>query len=123
MGNCFRSLSTEKSSAPAASPPSTVQPTASKLHETTDNKEISSIPQITERACFGAGCYWGTEKYFAIDFGRKMYPESIIRGKVGFMGPKGAKVNPSYEEVCSGLLIYSFFEVENLILFRYNWAC
>jgi peptide-methionine (S)-S-oxide reductase len=31
-----------------------------------------------------------------------MYPEAMIRGKVGFMGVAGAKPNPTYKEVCSG---------------------
>ena len=48
-------------------------------------------------ACFGAGCYWGTEKYF-----KKQFPEQITHGKVGFMGPQSAPPNPSYQAVCSG---------------------
>jgi hypothetical protein len=35
--------------------------------------------KIHHRACFGAGCYWGTEKFFKINFARKMYPESMIK--------------------------------------------
>lgn len=57
---------------------------------------------LDNRACFGAGCYWGTEKFFVKDFGQKLKPGSIIRGAVGFMGPKTAKPNPTYNEVCSG---------------------
>jgi peptide-methionine (S)-S-oxide reductase len=58
---------------------------------------------IHNRACFGAGCYWGTEKYFKINFARQMYPESMIKNTfVGFMGPEGSKANPTYKEVCSG---------------------
>lgn len=53
------------------------------------------------RACFGAGCYWGTEKFFFKDF-NKSFPGSIIAGAVGFMGPSTAKANPTYREVCSG---------------------
>lgn len=51
------------------------------------------------RACFGAGCYWGTEKFF-----KHTYPgwRSVVDGEVGFMGPLTAKANPSYEEVCRG---------------------
>ena len=51
-------------------------------------------------ATFGAGCYWGTEKYFR-DFG-KVHPGGILDMRVGFMGPPEAKVNPRYQEVCSG---------------------
>jgi len=61
--------------------------------------KISTVPG--EAATFGAGCYWGTEKFFAKDFEKK-YPGSIIATAVGFMGPKGAKENPTYYEVCMG---------------------
>jgi peptide-methionine (S)-S-oxide reductase len=27
---------------------------------------------------------------------------SVVAGKVGFMGPPGAKVNPTYDDVCQG---------------------
>ena len=37
-------------------------------------------------ACFGAGCFWGTEKYFAKDFATKN-PEAIVGTSVGFMNP------------------------------------
>ena len=56
---------------------------------------------ISNKACFGAGCYWGTEKYFATNF-KTLHPESNIVGQVGFMGPKGSKENPTYKEVCTG---------------------
>ena len=42
---------------------------------------------INQRACFGAGCYWGTEKFFKVDFGKKKFPGSVLEGAVGFMGP------------------------------------
>ncbi|PIQ91422.1 MAG: peptide-methionine (S)-S-oxide reductase [Parcubacteria group bacterium CG11_big_fil_rev_8_21_14_0_20_39_22] len=42
---------------------------------------------------FGAGCFWGPEAEF-----RKM--NGVVDTEVGFMG--GKKVNPSYEQVCSG---------------------
>lgn len=62
------------------------------------NKKVRSI---TNEACFGAGCFWGTEKFFRDDFGAK-FPSSNIIGQVGYMGPKTAIANPSYSEVCSG---------------------
>lgn len=37
-------------------------------------------------ATFGAGCFWGTEKYFAKDFANE-HPGSIIGSTVGFMNP------------------------------------
>ena len=50
----------------------------------------------------GAGCYWGTEKFYANDF-EKMYPGSILSTSVGFMNPNPEAVkNPSYELVCTG---------------------
>lgn len=50
------------------------------------------------------GCYWGTEKYFKIDFGKKNFPGSgaVVKGRVGFMGPVDAKKAPTYKEVCTG---------------------
>jgi peptide-methionine (S)-S-oxide reductase len=59
-------------------------------------------PEISSRACFGAGCYWGTEKYFYHDFGKRENNGKIISGQVGFMGPESAPENPSYKDVCSG---------------------
>ena len=56
---------------------------------------------ISSVACFGAGCYWGTEHYIMNKFG-KSNGSCILSGMVGFMGPEGSKVNPSYKEVCSG---------------------
>ena len=61
-------------------------------------------PEGNQRlATFGAGCYWGTEKFFATDFAA-MYPEGAILGtSVGFMSPNPkAMKNPSYSQVCSG---------------------
>lgn len=60
---------------------------------------VVSPSAISDQACFGAGCYWGTEKYFVNDFSRKHFPEAMVRGKVGFMGPPGSKADPSYKEV------------------------
>jgi peptide-methionine (S)-S-oxide reductase len=56
-----------------------------------------------QRACFGAGCYWGTEKFFRHDFAKKYIDMgNIHEGKVGFMGPADAPKNPSYRDVCTG---------------------
>lgn len=62
----------------------------------------SLIPQsVNNNSFLILGCYWGTEKYFKHDFGRKSFPGSglVTSGKVGFMGPPTAKQNPTYEEV------------------------
>jgi peptide-methionine (S)-S-oxide reductase len=49
--------------------------------------------QKTERATFGGGCFWCVEAVFERLEGVK----SVINGYSG-----GAKVNPTYREVCSG---------------------
>ena len=55
-----------------------------------------------ELATFGAGCYWGTQKYFQSDFAQA-HPGVILGTSVGFMSPdpNGVK-NPTYREVCGG---------------------
>ena len=61
------------------------------------------MSNLSQQACFGAGCYWGTEKFFKVDFSDKLFPGTDIVGKVGFMGTTGnEKENPTYREVCSG---------------------
>lgn len=53
-------------------------------------------------ATFGAGCYWGTEKYFRKDFA-SAHPGALLSTAVGFMGDDNtAMKNPSYRQVCSG---------------------
>eukprot|EP00186_Timspurckia_oligopyrenoides_P001398 CAMPEP_0182442084 /NCGR_PEP_ID=MMETSP1172-20130603/1048_1 /TAXON_ID=708627 /ORGANISM="Timspurckia oligopyrenoides, Strain CCMP3278" /LENGTH=210 /DNA_ID=CAMNT_0024636779 /DNA_START=177 /DNA_END=809 /DNA_ORIENTATION=+ len=54
-------------------------------------------------ATFGAGCFWGTEKYFTKDFTKK-HPQGIHSSSVGFMSSeKNAVDNPTYYQVCSGV--------------------
>lgn len=74
--------------------------------QTTKTQSEDDMPVFTgatQRAGFGAGCYWGTEKYFRYNF-QKKYPKlgKITQGAVGFMGPESAPANPTYREVCSG---------------------
>ena len=56
----------------------------------------------SELATLGAGCYWGTEKYFAHDFEGK-HPGAILGTSVGFMNfEDNAPPDPTYREVCEG---------------------
>lgn len=48
---------------------------------------------MSEKATFGAGCFWGVEVAF-----RNV--EGVIDAAVGYQG--GTLENPSYEDVCSG---------------------
>ncbi len=48
--------------------------------------------QVTKKATFGAGCFWGVEADF-----RQV--KGVISTRVGYTG--GTKENPSYEDVCS----------------------
>ena len=46
----------------------------------------------TEKAAFGAGCFWGVEFKFS-------EIKAVVKTEVGYMG--GKMENPTYEDVCS----------------------
>lgn len=54
---------------------------------------MRNTSSITEKAYFGAGCFWHVEEVF-----RRI--EGVVETAVGFMG--GNVENPSYEQVCGG---------------------
>jgi peptide methionine sulfoxide reductase MsrA len=60
--------------------------------------------QISSKATFGAGCYWGTEKFFDTNF-NELYPNTISQGRNGFMNPSPNPklINPTYKQVCTGI--------------------
>ena len=55
-----------------------------------------------ELATFGAGCYWGTEKYYVRNLQQK-FPDFVLGQAVGFMSPnEDAPKDPLYREVKQG---------------------
>ena len=48
---------------------------------------------MTEKATFGAGCFWGVEAAFRM-------VEGVTATRVGYLG--GTLDNPTYKDVCSG---------------------
>lgn len=64
--------------------------------------EQDSLHTMSSKACFGAGSYWGTEKFIYDEFGKNSFGGKIFNGEIGFMGPPGAPSNPTYMDVCKG---------------------
>jgi len=60
---------------------------------TNDMIDLSAIPEKTETATFGGGCFWCTEAQFEL-------LDGVISVTSGYSG--GSIKNPAYKEVCSG---------------------
>ena len=56
-------------------------------------------PESTQKAMFGLGCFWGSEKSFW-QLGNASEDSGVYVTAVGYAG--GVTPNPTYEEVCSG---------------------
>jgi peptide-methionine (S)-S-oxide reductase len=68
--------------------------TESAFCQTNIDKLKKKVSQMkTEKAIFGAGCFWGVEETFRVLPG-------VVSTEVGFCG--GIMSNPSYERVCAG---------------------
>ena len=57
------------------------------------NLDMENIPSDKEVIYFGMGCFWGAEKLF-------WKIKGVYVTSVGYSA--GKKINPTYEEVCSG---------------------
>lgn len=126
MGGCFSSPQSSNNTAAKGNQPTTPKKAEEKVvvreelvltpepnnHSAESTMQILTKPKVpekveaigpVERACFGAGCYWGTEKYIRHNF-QKKFPKlgNIMKGAVGFMGPENAPANPTYRQVCNG---------------------
>ena len=75
--------------------------TPKSYRQTAPHKWSELVNDDIQIATFGAGCFWGTEKFFAKDF-VKSYPKgSILATSVGFMHPDTkVKSSPSYDTIC-----------------------
>jgi len=58
----------------------------------------SAAANNVAEACFAAGCFWGTEKFF-----RKQFGSNLLEASVGYMGGDDSRfADVSYEDVCTG---------------------
>ena len=62
-------------------------------HAVTGNPLLPSFPEGLQRACFGMGCFWGTERRF-------WQCPGVFTTAAGYTG--GDSKDPTYDQVCSG---------------------
>ena len=92
-------------SLPSHCPAGRVRTRSRRMGNVMASSKTSSLPATLrdappeQLATFGAGCFWGTEKYFK-DFGKAH--GGLVDMRVGFMGDANAQKNPSYRDVCTG---------------------
>ncbi|MDG2315816.1 MAG: peptide-methionine (S)-S-oxide reductase MsrA [Gammaproteobacteria bacterium] len=66
----------------------------SEQHFVLGSRIKAPFPENTEQAILAMGCFWGAERLF-------WELDGVYSTAVGYSG--GVSVNPTYEEVCSGL--------------------
>ena len=45
---------------------------------------VTKVQPLIQKATFGAGCFWGTEKFFAKDLQEK-FPLGVVSTSTGYM--------------------------------------
>ena len=90
------------------------------LYHELNERELSFIPEGYKNIVLGMGCFWGAEKIF---WGLN----GVYHTSVGYAG--GHTMNPTYEEVCSGLtghtevvrVVYDPQQISLLNILIYFW--
>jgi peptide-methionine (S)-S-oxide reductase len=90
------------------------------LYHEFNDRELSFIPEGYKNIALGMGCFWGAEKLF---WGLN----GVYHTSVGYAG--GHTMNPTYEEVCSGLtghtevvrVVYDPQQISLLNILIYFW--
>lgn len=70
----------------------------SPMHFVSGNTLVAPYPETMITAVFGMGCFWGAERLF-------WEIPGVFSTAAGYSG--GSTVNPSYEDVCSGMTGHS----------------